>query len=794
MHSIATLKQVTTAITMGNTNAGTIADALQKIAVAMTVGQTQNGTVASVLKQTVAAMVMTQVQQGTISVAEAKIVTALAMNIMQGGTMPLTLLKTSSAINSVMLPSGVIADTLPLPTAAMLAAQQQSGVIADVLPLTATGLFVGQIDQMAISTSLYQMSSALTGASTDLLAIASALPAVSTSLAGFQAQSGSIADVLHVPATSLVVGQYEQAAIASVLHQVATAISGAQGLGVAIADVLPAAISTAMNAFEQPGGFIAAALPSPASTALVGGQTQIGSIIDIIPQPTTAIHGAQTDAGTMASSLPSPPSSALVGNQNQGGTIADQLAKISAALAGVEQPQLAIAAALGLASTAITAGQAQAGVVADVLLKAVTSLQGLQTQSGTMASAVIQALTAMAINVVSASGPTLISSASAESTTLTMPTHAAGDFILMYCFRDGSTTLPTLPAGWTQINSGAANTCSARLAYKIAASSSETSGTWTSGTELVCQVYRNVQVIGASAVGTGSSATVNYPALSGMFTDGNSVVAAFSGHRSVNGNLALAPTGMVNRVSQAGATADAAGFDTNGGVSSWSSQNVATGETASGYISIVVELISAASVIPPAPTITGTNQVTANSISLPAHNIGDLIVVFATNSFSTPAAPPSAGGTVPAWALVTNASLGLGPAVYSFVATATNHTSGTWSNTTFMSAFVVTGQASGTYLGGRAATGSSFESTITVPSITLDNSDGSSLIVVLVAVAASMQVTFPAGYTVLNPSPSTASKPMFIAIKNSSTTDGSLAPTPSSGGADAGVQLEIKSR
>lgn len=186
-----------------------------------------------------------------------------------------------------------------------------------------------------------------------------------------------------------------------------------------------------------------------------------------------------------------------------------------------------------------------------------------------------------------------INSGTAEATTITIPSgHQSSDYLLTFAFRDGSTTLPTVPAGWTLIKSQTGATCSGVLAYKVAASSSETSGTWTNATGLVCHVYRNIGSIG-TCVSTGptASATVNYPAdtLSNPF--GSSYVVGFAGHRSVNGSLATPPTGMVNRCVQEGATNDLAGHDSNGGLSSWSSTNVSTAETSSGYVTFVVEII-----------------------------------------------------------------------------------------------------------------------------------------------------------------------------------------------------------
>lgn len=192
------------------------------------------------------------------------------------------------------------------------------------------------------------------------------------------------------------------------------------------------------------------------------------------------------------------------------------------------------------------------------------------------------------------------------TTSATLPTHQAGDLIIGFAFRDGSNTAPSLPAGWTNIRSDGLNTCSGRLAYKIAASSSETSGTWTSATSVVFLVYRGA-AIGANGSNTASSTTVNYPALTLNVTSGSSWIVGFAGHRSVDTNLQNAPTGMTNRATSVDATDEVAGHDTNGGVSSWSSTNVSAGGTASGYRSYVLEITSTDQSLTQSTTFTNTN-------------------------------------------------------------------------------------------------------------------------------------------------------------------------------------------
>lgn len=83
-----------------------------------------------------------------------------------------------------------------------------------------------------------------------------------------------------------------------------------------------------------------------------------------------------------------------------------------------------------------------------------------------------------------------------ESTTVTLPAHQAGDLILI-CAGGGSSTIPSLAAGYTSLATGYFGSSGAfRIGYKFATSSSETSGTWTPTLFLGCSVYRNVNAVG----------------------------------------------------------------------------------------------------------------------------------------------------------------------------------------------------------------------------------------------------------------------------------------------------------
>lgn len=189
----------------------------------------------------------------------------------------------------------------------------------------------------------------------------------------------------------------------------------------------------------------------------------------------------------------------------------------------------------------------------------------------------------MAISFVGAQGNT--------GTTVTIPTHQSGDLILLFAYKDGSSTSITTPTAggtvptWISINFGGVSFNSTNFRYAVATGSNTTSGTWTTATEVFCLVYRGTKAIGASAAANNTTNVISYPALTLNRTDGTSWVVGVAGHRSAT-NVEQAPSGMTNRVSSG---TEAAGHDTNGTAFSWSAQTV-TVNASSGWRSVTVEL------------------------------------------------------------------------------------------------------------------------------------------------------------------------------------------------------------
>lgn len=130
--------------------------------------------------------------------------------------------------------------------------------------------------------------------------------------------------------------------------------------------------------------------------------------------------------------------------------------------------------------------------------------------------------------------------------------------------------------------------------------------------------------------------------------------------------------------------------------------------------------------LPMSATFVDAQVANATSVAIPSHQIGDLLLIFAfRNGGNSVPATPAASGTVPAWAPLSRVagSDSASANISYFVATATNHTSGTWSNANTIIAAVYRGAALGTQLYTIAKS-----ATVSYPSISLTRTDGTSLV------------------------------------------------------------------
>jgi hypothetical protein len=122
----------------------------------------------------------------------------------------------------------------------------------------------------------------------------------------------------------------------------------------------------------------------------------------------------------------------------------------------------------------------------------------------------------------------------------------------------------------------------------------------------------------------------------------------------------------------------------------------------------------------------GAQGAAATTVTIPTHQVGDLILLFAYRDGSNTApTTPTAGGTVPTWNLIGSSGANTNSSNFRWaVATATNTTSGTWTGATELICLVYRGAS----VGASASAGTN-SSTITYPALTLQRTDGSSWVV-----------------------------------------------------------------
>jgi hypothetical protein len=122
----------------------------------------------------------------------------------------------------------------------------------------------------------------------------------------------------------------------------------------------------------------------------------------------------------------------------------------------------------------------------------------------------------------------------------------------------------------------------------------------------------------------------------------------------------------------------------------------------------------------------GANSASGTSVSLGTHQPGDMIIMVARRANNTPPTIPAAGGTVPPWTQIFGATgvNTLSHVVAFTIATASNHTSGTWTNAANVGMMVLRGNRALSI--GASASGSGATSAVTFPALTLQRADGTS--------------------------------------------------------------------
>jgi hypothetical protein len=200
-----------------------------------------------------------------------------------------------------------------------------------------------------------------------------------------------------------------------------------------------------------------------------------------------------------------------------------------------------------------------------------------------------------------------ISSAGAEATTLTLPSHQAGDLIVMLAMRYSSVSGGTIPTDWnyrylSQRNgSFVAITCG--VFCRIAASSAETSGTWTNWTHLLACVYRDdvdYLFLGSPVYNRGTGTSVSYSAKTASANSNSAgalggamavatgwVIGLGATHLNASG-IDTPPSGMTHRGMTTGATnGRIAVADTNAAVASYAGGSTTIASSADWWTNTV---------------------------------------------------------------------------------------------------------------------------------------------------------------------------------------------------------------
>lgn len=171
-----------------------------------------------------------------------------------------------------------------------------------------------------------------------------------------------------------------------------------------------------------------------------------------------------------------------------------------------------------------------------------------------------------------------VGSASALANNVALPTHQAGDLILIFAHYNVTSGI-TPPNGWLVISQAAGSGSTAWIGARLAKTASEVSGSWINANAIHAVVYRSSNGILWIPNLTGSlvnSSTITYPANSqygGTESDLWYVATMFNAS-STNASE-VAPTGMTNINSLTGSGFKTAIHDTNGSfLANWTQQTV----------------------------------------------------------------------------------------------------------------------------------------------------------------------------------------------------------------------------
>lgn len=216
---------------------------------------------------------------------------------------------------------------------------------------------------------------------------------------------------------------------------------------------------------------------------------------------------------------------------------------------------------------------------------------------------------------------TFVGAATAASSSVALPSHQAGDLIIIVAARAASSQVAA--AGYTSLSTANRGPNVAyNIGYKYAASSGEGSGTWTGATAIAALVFRGFHptaAVSATYLDTNSaidSTTISYPSITSIDTNESTswqlLVGAVASTTSTVENPPGSHTLRANRV---GTGIEIAAF-TRSIVSAAGTADLALG-LSTDWLSVTLEirgvLEAAASITEDADTLSATATLTAGS-------------------------------------------------------------------------------------------------------------------------------------------------------------------------------------
>lgn len=185
--------------------------------------------------------------------------------------------------------------------------------------------------------------------------------------------------------------------------------------------------------------------------------------------------------------------------------------------------------------------------------------------------------------------------AATAATSITLPTHASGDLLVIFAWRNDGDTVAIPSAGgsvpnWVDIEHQGGNNCHLRVATATATGSTHTSGTWTNATGLSAIVLRGQGGVGRHNV-TGSAVSeasqVTGVSITPSVTDGSSLLLYAYAHVNVTA-WSAAPAGYTRQASSAGQIAlNTKNSSTSDGAQTQSCTTSASGRSRAAVVEIM---------------------------------------------------------------------------------------------------------------------------------------------------------------------------------------------------------------